>query len=334
MVRREPRVPMGPFPSNPAVMLVHDTSEVSPARRFQHWRDVICRNFALGEPSTPDQRGFTGRLQINHLGSVRVCRVSAGRHAWLRSAEHIRNAPHDDMLLSLVLHGEAQVSEVGRRVRQRAGEFILCDPNRPLVYAQTSERLDLLHLAVPRPALLERVPKAEHFRTTAFGLGSPAGALTAQTMRHALDNDLSASPTTAHLVGESLLDLAAATIEWHFSGNTPTSTTERDLLGQIKRYVLAHLADDALDLTSLARQHGVAPRTLNRLFAAEGTTPMRWVREQRLQACREALEQDGRQPIRIIAARHGFSDMPHFSRVFKARFGVVPSVVSRARPRG
>lgn len=314
-------------------MLVHDTSEVSPARRFQHWRDVICRNFALAEPSTPDLRGFAGRLQINQLGPVRVCRVSAGRQAWLRSAEHIRDAPTDDMLLSLVLHGEARFSQAGRRVRQRPGEFILCDPGRPLAYQQSSERLDVLHLAVPRRALLERVPRAEHFTTTAFGLGSPAGALTAQTLRQAVDNDLSASPKAALLVGESLLDLAAATVEWHFSGVPSASAPERDLLGRVKRYVLAHLADDGLDLASLARQHGVAARTLNRLFAADGTTPMRWVREQRLMAAREALGQDGEAPVKVVAARYGFTDMPHFSRVFKARFGMAPSAVPRARPR-
>ena len=53
----------------------------------------------------------------------------------------------------------------------------------------------------------------------------------------------------------------------------------------------------------------------------------RYINERRLQRCRRALE-DSRQDHRSIgeiAFKWGFSDLSHFSRRFKTRFGMSPS---------
>jgi len=44
-------------------------------------------------------------------------------------------------------------------------------------------------------------------------------------------------------------------------------------LEKIKQYILANLPDPELTTERIAHANHIAPRTLNRLFAADGTTP-------------------------------------------------------------
>ena len=73
----------------------------------------------------------------------------------------------------------------------------------------------------------------------------------------------------------------------------------------------------------------MAPRTLNRLFAAESTTPIRWLWRQRLAASYKALAEGHVRQVIDAAFSCGFSDPSHFSRAFKAEFGLSPHEVAR-----
>jgi AraC-like DNA-binding protein len=72
----------------------------------------------------------------------------------------------------------------------------------------------------------------------------------------------------------------------------------------------------------------VSPRTLMRLFAAEGTTPIRWLWHQRLAAACRALAGGRGARVTEVALSCGFSDLSHFSRAFKAEFGRSPREIA------
>jgi AraC-like DNA-binding protein len=75
----------------------------------------------------------------------------------------------------------------------------------------------------------------------------------------------------------------------------------------------------------------MAPRTLNRLFAGEGATPIRWLWQQRLAASFTALVEGRVGQVTDAALSFGFSDLSHFSRAFKAQFGHSPQFVLRQK---
>lgn len=54
---------------------------------------------------------------------------------------------------------------------------------------------------------------------------------------------------------------------------------------------------------------------------------MRWLLNERLQRCYRALTEARARSVSEAAFEYGFSDLSHFSRVFKATFGVRPSEV-------
>eukprot|EP01032_Pedospumella_encystans_P034527 gene34527-39031_t len=66
-----------------------------------------------------------------------------------------------------------------------------------------------------------------------------------------------------------------------------------------------------------------------RLFATEGTTPGRWLWQQRLEASYRALAEGRVRQVSQAALEFGFTDLSHFSRAFKARFGRSPKDVQR-----
>ncbi|HAQ82027.1 MAG TPA: hypothetical protein DCS58_18555, partial [Bradyrhizobium sp.] len=75
------------------------------------------------------------------------------------------------------------------------------------------------------------------------------------------------------------------------------------------------------------RSPRVSPRMLNRLFAREGSTPIRWLWQQRLAGAYQALAERRFGGVTDVAPSFGFSDVSHFSRALKAAFGRSPHQV-------
>jgi AraC-like DNA-binding protein len=113
----------------------------------------------------------------------------------------------------------------------------------------------------------------------------------------------------------------------------PTEGSGRDRLAEnSKAYIDAHLGDADLTAERIASELHVSTRTLHRLFEAEQTTIGSWIRGRRLEQCRLDLTDRRLQdePVSQIAARWGLWDPAHFSRVFKATFGLSPRVYRMA----
>ncbi|MDF1802126.1 MAG: helix-turn-helix transcriptional regulator [Thalassobius sp.] len=86
----------------------------------------------------------------------------------------------------------------------------------------------------------------------------------------------------------------------------------------------------------MAQGVGISSRYLSEIFAAEGTSPMRWVRQRRLELCRMELERQtgGNQLICEVAYSMGFTNVSSFNRAFKAHFGQSPrDLIAQAAPR-
>lgn len=79
----------------------------------------------------------------------------------------------------------------------------------------------------------------------------------------------------------------------------------------------------------LAATVGMSSRHLARLFVSEtGLTPSAFIRDAQLTQSRLLIATTQR-PLSRIAIETGFADAAHFSRAFRRRFGVPPSLVAR-----
>jgi AraC-like DNA-binding protein len=99
------------------------------------------------------------------------------------------------------------------------------------------------------------------------------------------------------------------------------------LLSRIYAFVERNLAEPDLSPASIANEHYISVRYLYKIFAAEKTTIASWIRRRRLERCCRDLADPEQSPlpVRAIAARWGFVNHSHFSRLFNATYGISPS---------
>lgn len=84
-----------------------------------------------------------------------------------------------------------------------------------------------------------------------------------------------------------------------------------------------------IDLNTVARQVGMAPHHLHRVFrAAQGATIHQRIVQFRLEKAKRLL-QETEIPISMICERVGYSSVPSFTNLFRSRFGKPPSVFRR-----
>lgn len=97
---------------------------------------------------------------------------------------------------------------------------------------------------------------------------------------------------------------------------------------RLARRVAAHDLDRPLDLSALARQVGLSPFHLHRLYRRfYGLTPAEHRLEARLRLARRLIL--GGAAIADAAAALGFADQSHFSRAFRRLMGVPPGLWAR-----
>jgi AraC family transcriptional activator FtrA len=100
-------------------------------------------------------------------------------------------------------------------------------------------------------------------------------------------------------------------------------------LSATRVWALERLAEP-LSVPVLARHAGVSPRTFARHFRAEtGTTPARWLLDQRVLAARQLLERTSLS-VEQIAARSGFSTPAGMREHFSRQVATTPTAYRRA----
>jgi transcriptional regulator GlxA family with amidase domain len=97
-------------------------------------------------------------------------------------------------------------------------------------------------------------------------------------------------------------------------------------LQRVKEYITHHLSDDRMDVQVISDAVSLSVNYLNRLFKRDGTTLMRYVWQQRIEAADKLLThvQFSNLSLAEIAWQCGFVSQSHFCHLYKKKFGVSP----------
>jgi len=293
--------------------------------RDDEWRDALASNFNGLVPDQPpgDTGGAEGWLSAAQLNSVAAFHVAGSSQVLRRSPAWARRLPSDLLKVCIQRSGSATIRQGDREVMLTPGSMAIYDIDRPYsIRLQGEWRCAVI--AFPRTALLA----SEHFidavicRPTQVTDGP--GSVLIPLVASAVSRAASGSGTAASdaLMGLACLDLLKAALAERELPQRPDAVRL-----QVEAYVRAHIADADLSHSKVAAAHHMSERTLHRLFDESGPTVTELIRSYRL----DGILADLRSPasagdaISRIAARWGIHNMPHFTRTFRARYGISPS---------
>lgn len=287
-----------------------------PTDRVDYWRSTLSRTFVPLE-TTPGEAPFDGTLRSTDLDGLQLAEVTGTGQVVHRDRAMIRRADPEYYKIGLQLRGRGLVLQDDREALLTPGDFAVYDTSRPyrLVFDETFRMLVLM---CPRSAL--KVPDRTMARMTAVRVSGRegTGALVSPFLAGLAEQLDSVSAAAAWHLNEAVLDMVAAVFA------DGSSAKPDGLLLRVRRYIDDHLAEQDLGPDTVAAAHHVSTRYLRKLFEREGETVAGWIRSRRLEHCRRDLTVLTDRPISAVAARWGLLDAAHFSRTFRAAYGLPP----------
>jgi AraC-like DNA-binding protein len=307
-------------------MLILDTSDVPVTDRAEafdaamHQASVPCR---VEQRTAPDQ--LHAEMHLWPLGPGAVFTTRASPFRLVRTPRHVRLGGHWALAVSFQAQGRGEYAQLGHEQLVRDDDLMLVDLTAPYSFGCAtgggSRSFQVLHdeLGLPGGVVRRAVPRLR---------ASPLHGL----VRAHLDWVCSHAPELAADAGAR--DLGTATVELvralivSAAGDEAriAAAREQTLVFRVRAFVRQHLTDPELTPATIAAAHNVSLRQLYKACAAAGLSLEQWIISARLELARAQLASGAGRRRSIAATAHacGLVDPSHFSRRFKAAYGVTP----------
>ncbi|MEH1057755.1 helix-turn-helix domain-containing protein [Micromonospora sp. CPCC 206171] len=310
-----------------------DTAWLPPAERFDFWQELVARESVPARISSAHAADFIASARVVDLGVVRLGEWRYPSLELDRTRRMIRSTDPELYQLALPLSGHGAMSQQRRSAPLAPSGFNLVDTVRPHGSSHQTEGasagpLRTLTALVPHAALPLPAHRIEELLAAELPAGSGMGLLLARFLRQVVDHPEQYAPADAAHLDQVALALIAGTLAGRLDDARalPVDVRVTGLRTRIEAFVQRHLADPELTPAAVAAAHHLSLRSLHRLFEGTGTTVAGLIRARRLERCRRDLADPrlGGLPVHEVAARCGFRDRAHFSRAFRARYGMSP----------
>jgi AraC-like DNA-binding protein len=302
------------------------TEQFRERERITAWREFIGRMFCKVniEPHSPER--FTSSATMRVLPGLGIVSGNCSPLSYVQSPDLVEN---DDVILTV----SSQPWEL-----QRCGRAIVFGHGDATVTSAADTGTYSLpfggrHFGVRVPfALMSPLVTGIE---DAFGKRIPADTPALQLLIHYLGGIRNiAGPDTHELqrraaahVHELLALAIGATKDAAEGARRGGQHAAR--LGAIKDDIAGMLDQEDLSLATLAARYRCTPRSIQRLFEAEGTTFSEYLMAQRLARAHRVLTdpRNTGQKISSVAFDCGFGDLSYFHRSFRRHYGESPAAM-------
>ncbi|WP_162628809.1 helix-turn-helix domain-containing protein [Marinobacter bohaiensis] len=301
----------------------YSTQAVREHERFDYWQDAVGRTYRQTINQQLSHGPFDGYLEARDFGPGSITRIQSRPVDY---SNHLDDAGDGQYFVSLSFCDKALVSQRGLDAIQNAGDLVVLDSAQPYHY-QFPAGDDQVVLTVPRGVMRHHIPHIEDLLGQPLSGQTPLGRLSGSMLAEAWNLEDALQRSGGRLL-PSVLDVLSTALDGASSGDT--LRRDRVPLERVQHFLQGSLEDSTLTIATIARETHLSPRSLNRLFARQGTTVMRWLLERRLEASYRGLQRNQFSSVSEAAMSCGFINLSHFSRAFKKAYGFSPqTLISR-----
>jgi AraC-like DNA-binding protein len=298
----------------------------SGAVTFDHWKHLVAESFVPLVARTAHVDGFRGQMRARVLDRMSVVEVTATSHEVHRTPALIAQASERYFKLNLQLEGTGLLIQDNREALLQPGDLAIYDTNRPYTLA-FEEEARMMVVMFPCDALSLPTDYVGQLAAVRMAGNSGLSGIVGQFIRQLSENLEVLSGPSGSRLATNALDLVSTMLHAEMDIAPDRMKPQALLAVSLREYIEANLSDPLLSPASIAAAHFISTRHLHNVFHESGTTVASWIRSQRLEGTRRELRDPlhAGQSVGAVAARWGFLDAAHFSRIFRDAFGVSPS---------
>lgn len=306
--------------------VVFSTWKVHARDRLDYWREEASRAYVEHDFESRVGRNFRGVIRAGSIGPLGLSVFDCNACLVLHTGRCVKRSADDSLIISVQSTGGTLVHQDGRDTRTNTGDLYLIDPRRPFSL-EVMPNSSTLAAIVPRRELEARLGNVSGLTALPVcgrgPIASLASGFLAMLTRHA-DGPATLAMTRS---AQHALDLLALAMRAELSeGPLAVSSPRAVALLRLKGTIEERLRQPTLRPENAAAASGLSVRYANALLAEEGTSLERYITSRRLERCRRELmaPEHASRTVSSIAYSWGFSDVAHFTRRFKVRFGHSP----------
>ena len=295
---------------------------------FQQWSQLVSKWFVPLEVTSEHGESFHGRVRTRSIGDVIFTEITASEHQVERTPALISQDDKAYFKVSLQLAGTGMLMQDKRQAVLTPGDIAVYDTNKPYTLVFDG---DFRSLVVMFPHSLLDLPADAISQLTAKRIPGDDGMakLVGPFLAHLADNMDTLSGHSATRLMHNTVDLVATVLHSQIELEVMDRihSHRAQLLTDVYAYIDDHLKDPNLNPGEIAAATYISTRHLHGIFKEQGVTVSAWIRARRLELCRRDFLDPllAHQSVSAIAAKRGFVDASHFSRLFRATYGQAPT---------
>ncbi len=306
------------------------TRAIPERERMLRWREEFGQSMLHVDIQPLSEVPFQAEAILWPLTGLRTLLLKGSPMHLQRAQTNL--ADNDESIGMIISFNIGEISQRGRNIVLGPGDAVALLHAEPaaVTYAAGSH----LALVLPRDALASRVQDIGSATMRLIPRRSEALRLLVSYLRLVLEKAVLATPELREAVATHVHDLVALSLGEHAPvGESSASAVVAARRATALDHITSSFQDPELTLATVARDLRISPRYLQRLLETSGTSFTARVNELRLQRAFTLLTEarDGERRISDIALQVGFSDISHFNRLFRSRFGDTPRGVRGQR---